>query len=419
MELRFKRRRRQLQSAPREPEAKPVSSKDDSNVERPREAARRTDLTTFVEGIQNVLPLAVFGIFVMAFMAFLYWSKPFALPVVLALLLTFLLRPVVVFLARLRIPEIVGSVLVLAVFLGILAAVISNLVQPATQWVAKAPQTMRDAEQKLRKLVRPAAQLSRAAETVETITTESAGATPAPKVQIKENTFQKTAFEYASTFVTSAVETVVLLFFFLALGDTFTRKLIKVLPTSRDKEKALQITHELQHNVSLFLFTITAINACLGALVGFAVMLLGMPNPLLWGAVVALLNFIPYFGPWMGIVVLAIAGFVSFDEPARAFLPPIIYLALHAVESNFITPLILGRRLTMNPVVIFLSLMFWMWLWGVPGALISVPLLMMLKVFCDHLKPLAPLGEFISGSETEPRLRTYSDYMALIRSKQK
>ena len=414
MELRFKRHKQQ--PGPHDPES--ITSEEETIASPPTEPPRN-GFAAFARGLETALPVAIFGLFVMALIGFLFWSKPFALPVVLAFLLTFLLRPVVKFLARLRVPEIVGSVIVMAVFLAVLAAVISNLVQPATQWASKAPATIHEVERKLHKLVRPAAQLSRAAETVENITTETSGTPPPPKVQVKENTFQKTALEYASTFVTSAIEMIVLLFFFLALGETFTRKLIKILPTSRDKEKALRITHELQHSISTFIFTITVINTCLGALVGFSAMLLGLPNPLLWGVLVALLNFIPYFGPWMGIAILGIAGFVSFESPARALLAPLIYLALHTVESNFITPLVLGRRLTMNPVVIFLSLMFWMWLWGVPGALMSIPLLMILKVFCDHFKALSPLGEFISGSETEPKLRTYEDYMRLIRAKQK
>ena len=111
----------------------------------------------------------------------------------------------------------------------------------------------------------------------------------------------------------------------------------------------------------------------------------------------ALLNFIPYFGPMMGVFILALAGLLTFDSVGRALIPPLIYLSLHAVESNFVTPMILGRRLTLNPVVIFVSLMFWTWLWGIAGALMSVPLLMTLKIVCDHFKPLAPVSEFLSG----------------------
>jgi predicted PurR-regulated permease PerM len=192
---------------------------------------------------------------------------------------------------------------------------------------------------------------------------------------------------------------VVLLFFMLAAGDMFMNKLVKVLPTLHDKKTAVEIARDVQYNLSAFLFTITAINAVLGALVGLAAFLVGLPNPLLWGVLAGLLNFIPYFGPITGVVVLLIAGFITFESPWRALAPALIYFALHATESNIVTPMILGRRLTLNPLVIFISLMFWTWLWGIPGALLSIPLVMMLKVFCDHFKPLAAMGEFLSGGE--------------------
>jgi predicted PurR-regulated permease PerM len=135
----------------------------------------------------------------------------------------------------------------------------------------------------------------------------------------------------------------------------------------------------------------------LGVLVGLAAFWVGLPNPVLWGVLAGALNFIPYFGPITGVAVLLVAGFLTFESPVRALAPSAIYLTLHAVESNLITPMILGRRLTLNPLVIFISLMFWTWLWGIPGALLSIPMLMMLKIFCDHFKPMAPIGEFLSG----------------------
>jgi predicted PurR-regulated permease PerM len=191
------------------------------------------------------------------------------------------------------------------------------------------------------------------------------------------------------------LETLVLLYFLLAAGDLFLLKLVKILPRLEDKKEAVEIAHEVERNISTFLFTITIINTCLGGLVALGCYLVGMRNPVLWGVVAALVNFIPYFGPIAGIVILTLAGFLIFDSMGQALLPAIIYYALHVVESNFITPTILGRRLTLNPVVIFISLMFWGWIWGIPGALLAVPLLMTFKILCDHFKPLTPIGEFL------------------------
>jgi predicted PurR-regulated permease PerM len=220
--------------------------------------------------------------------------------------------------------------------------------------------------------------------------------TPAVEVH-PQPVLVNTVLTYTRTFAAGTIETVVLLFFMLAAGDMFLQKLVKVMPTLHDKKKAVGIAAEVQHSISTFLFTITAINTALGVIVGLAAFLVGMPNPVLWGVLAGVLNFIPYFGPITGVVVLLIAGFMTFESPLRAIAPSLIYLCLHGVESNLVTPVVLGRRLTLNPLVIFISLMFWTWLWGIPGALLSIPMLMMAKILCDHFKPLAPVGEFMSG----------------------
>lgn len=372
-----------------------------------------TDLANFLRGTRMLLPIAVLGIFLMGLVAFLYWAKPFMLPVVLAFVLSFLLRPVVKALYRRRVPEMLGTVLVLSAFCALVALIVSHLIQPASQWAARAPETLQKVELKVQSMIRSVTQLGARSPIDGSRINESAGSL-APALDLHQRPFPRGAFTFAGSVAMAAIETAVLLFFFLAMGDVFTQKLVKILPTLRDKRKAVEITGELQHNISVFLFTITLINTCLGALVGFSLALIGMPNALLWGTMAALLNFIPYFGPLIGVVILSLVGFVTFDAFGQALLPPIVYLLLHTIEANFITPLILGRRLTMNPVIIFLALMFWMWLWGVPGALLSVPLLMMFKILCDHFRPLAPIGEFISGPERKSRPLRYQDYMKIL-----
>jgi predicted PurR-regulated permease PerM len=139
---------------------------------------------------------------------------------------------------------------------------------------------------------------------------------------------------YTKSLIAGLIETVVLLYFMLAAGDLFMQKLVRTLPTLRDKKKAVEITTELQHSLSTFLFTITLINVVLGIVVGCASFLLGLPNPVLWGVLAGALNFIPYFGPITGVVVLLIAGTLTFDSFGRAIVAPIVYLSLHAVEAT-------------------------------------------------------------------------------------
>jgi predicted PurR-regulated permease PerM len=375
-----------------EPVLQPVEEK---LVQEKPAAPPPSDMAVFMRRARAVVPTAIVGLFLLALIAFLYFAKPFAMPIVLALFLTFLLKPVVRVLHDMRIPQTLGAIIVIAVFFLVATLAITQLSQPATQWLAKAPEMVEEAREKFHMVFRRAERLSRAAAQVESIASTTGEKTP--QVEVKQPVLFNTVITYTKSFVFGAIETVVLLFFMLAAGDLFLQKLVKVLPTLHDKKKAVEIAHEVQHSISTFLFTITAINAVLGLFVGLAAYFIGLPNPVLWGVLAGALNFIPYFGPITGVVVLLIAGFLTFESPLRAVCPSLIYLGLHGLESNIITPMILGRRLTLNPLVIFISLMFWTWLWGVPGALLSIPMLMMLKILCDHFKPLAPVGEFMSG----------------------
>jgi len=354
------------------------------------------DLANVIKSPRDLPSVAVIGLFLLGTVAFFYFGRVFLLPLVLALILSFLLRPIVKALAGLKIPEPLGAGIVLFVALFAIGNGVTRLTEPTTEWIAKAPESLRKVEDKIRHLVRSAAQLNRAAAQVEAIT-KAPGEERPTKVEIKGPNFADALLSYTRSFLIGALETIVLLYFFLASGDVFLQKMIRLLPTFNNKEQAVEIANELQHNISTFLFTVTIVNACLGVLVGLGVSLVGLSNAILCGVVAALLNYIPYFGPITGVTILGVAGLLTFDSVPRALLPPLIYISLHGLEANFITPMILGRRLTLNPGVIFLSLMFWTWLWGLPGALLSVPLLMMLKIFCDHFRPLAPVGEFLSG----------------------
>jgi len=362
-----------------------------------------TELGKFLKGPQGIPALAIVGLFLLGCFCFLYFAKPFLLPVVLAIMLTFLLKPLVRGMAKFHVPEPIGAALLLVFLVIVLVNYITVLTQPATEWMARTPENLRQVERKVRDLLRPAERLTQAAEQVEKMTKGTAPAIPpvaeppAPRIEINRSNLADTVLSYTKSFLMGAIETIVLLYFLLASGDLFMHKLVKVLPTLQNKKQAVDIAHEVQHNISIFLFTITVINACLGILVGLVLFFVHMPNPVLWGVMAGLLNFIPYFGPIIGVAVLTVAGLVTTDSLGQAIVPPLVYLSLHALESNFITPMILGRRLTLNPVVIFISLIFWTWLWGIPGAILSVPMLMTLKIFCDHFKPLATIGEFLSG----------------------
>ena len=339
----------------------------------------------------------ILSLFLLAMAFFLHFAKAFFLPLVLAILLSFWLTPVVKWLTRLRLPQALSSALVLLVLMTALGNGVNQLARPARDFVARLPESLRELKVKMHQLLWHAEQLTQAAAQVQDMTKsnppdQAPAPAPGPRTNLGDVVFSAT-----TSFVTGALETIVLLYFLLAYGDLFLQKLMKVLPNFHEKKKAAVVVQDVQQHISSFLFTITLINLCLGVLVGVGVWAVGLGNAVLWGVAAALLNYIPCFGPIVGVSVFALAGLLTFDSVGRALVPPLVYLALHGLETNFVTPTVLGARLTLNPVVIFISLMFWTWVWGIPGALLSVPLLMIRKTLCDHLKSLACLGEFLSG----------------------
>ena len=199
-------------------------------------------------------------------------------------------------------------------------------------------------------------------------------------VEIKTSRVSSTFVNWTGIFLAGAGETFVLLYLLLASGDLFLQKLVRVMPTLRDKKRAVDISHEIQQNISNYLFSVSLINLGLGLLVSLGLYFMGVPDAAMWGLLAAVLNFVPYFGPIAGVMVLAGVGLLTFETLWQGLLPTTWYLLLHLLESNLVTPVLLGRRFTLNPVVIFVSLIFWTWLWGVPGALLSVPILVTVKV---------------------------------------
>jgi len=138
-------------------------------------------------------------------------------------------------------------------------------------------------------------------------------------------------------------------------------------------------------------------NAAVGIATALVMLCTGVGDPILWGTVAFLLNYVPILGPFLGVIIFLLAGLLTIDGPWEAFLPAGLYLGIHLVEGETVTPLLLARRFTLNPVLVILSLVFWFWMWGIPGAILSVPMLAGTKILCDRVRPLAALGHFLQG----------------------
>lgn len=349
--------------------------------------------------VTKVTPFQVVLV-VLGTIAFLYFARSVVMPIFLACVAAVTLKPLIRWLSYCHIPPPLGAAVVLAVLAAGVSLGFFQLGRPALVWIDQAPQHLTELRQRVKKLLPPGARFREAAAAVNNL-----GATEAekkeeqkqaPTVEVKDNHSSASLINWTESLLLGLGETMVLLYLLLASGDLFLQKLVRVMPTLRDKKRAVDISHEVQQNISNYLFSVSLINIGLGLMVSAGLYFMGVPNPAMWGLLAALLNFVPYFGPVGGVIVTAAVGLLTFDTLWKGLLPPAWYLLLHLLESNLVTPVLLGRRFTLNPVVIFVSLIFWTWLWGVPGALLSVPILVSIKVVCDRVPAMSHISELLS-----------------------
>lgn len=337
--------------------------------------------------------IALKGLFIISLFYTLYFARDLIIPLVLALLLNFLLRPVVRALARLKIPLFLGAALVVLILIGGIGYGVMKISRPAVEWIDKLPGSLRQVEVKVSFLRKPAERINRAAEEVKRMT--RLGGEGRPEVEVKTPGITATVLTGTQEILIKSSMMFILLYFLLASGDLFLRKSLKLFPVLSKQKQIVRISREVQHHISRYLYTVTVINALLGLSVGIGMYLIGMPNAALWGVMAGCLIFIPYVGSLAGITIVTIVAFLTFDSIGRILLVPAIYIALETIQGQLITPMVLGFRFALNPVVIFLWLIFWGWMWGIVGAVLAFPMLTVFKILCDHIKSLRPISEFL------------------------
>lgn len=357
-------------------------------------AAHKLRLSDLLRGPFDIKSFALTGLFVLAVFYTMYFMRAMLLPLVLAMLLSYLLAPLVRLLVHIRIPPSVGAAVVLLSLAGLAIYGISRLAEPATGWLEKAPYSLQQLKQKLMPLKRPMEKVAQASGEIDKLTSAEEASTKT--VVVKHNALTEAFLTQTPEFVASGVVMIILLYFLLAYDGVFLAKITKSIPRLTDKKRAVSIVREIEMQISRYLLAITLINIGLGTAVAVTVKLLGLPNPILWGALVAILNFVPYLGALTGVICMTLGAILTFDSLSYAMVFPGSYLILAAIEGNFITPMILGRSLTLNPVVILIALTFWGWMWGIAGMILAVPILATFKIFCDHIEPMAPIAEFMS-----------------------
>ena len=333
------------------------------------------------------------GTFILLLLAACYGAAEITLPLVIAFVLMLVLQPAVRLLQLWHVPRGLAAALLIVMLFGALGGLGTILSGPATSWAEKVPAGLPKLEERLRFLSKPIAAVQQFVVRAENFGSE---AKPLP-VAVEGNRLSDRLLSSTRSVVSGVLETILVLFFLLLSGDTFLRRLVEVLPHFKNKRQAVDISQQIESDISAYLVTITLMNAGVGVATGIVAAACGLGDPLLWGAIAFLLNYVPILGPMIGVITFLLAGLLSIDTLWRACLPAGLYLAIHMIEGETVTPMLLARRFTINPVLVIVSLVFWYWMWGVPGAIIATPMLAVIKIVCDRIQSLAAFGHFIEG----------------------
>ena len=335
------------------------------------------------------------GLFVLALLATAYVVSEIVLPLVFATVLKLLLQPALRALERLRIPRILAALLLILALIGMIVGLGTAISGPARTWAAKLPEGIPRLEERLSFMRAPINTLQLFLQQVEDI--GRTGPSPNGAISEQGTTVLMKLFTGTQNVASGFFTTLLFLFFLLVSGDVFLHRLVEILPRFSSKRQVVEISQQIESDVSAYLVTITIMNAAVGIATALAMWVTGVGDPILWGTIAFLLNYVPILGPALGVLIFLLAGLLTHDTLWQALLPAGLYFGLHLIEGETVTPMLLARRFTLNPVLVIISLVFWLWMWGIPGGILSMPMLAMTKIICDRLQPLAAFGHFLEG----------------------
>ncbi len=323
----------------------------------------------------------------------IYVSAPVLIPLTLAVLITMLLAPVMGIFDGLKFPRPLSAAIVMAAILAAGAAGAYALSGPVTDWLQRLPQSGAKFDRMLSSIKRPFAQIQQATEEIASTTAASRPRTP-QRVQLTTPGLTERLVGGGTQVAATISVIFVLTYFLLSAGDTFLRKLVSAIPTLRDKKRTLEIIRAIESDISFYLVMMLLVNVGLGLGVSAITSLLGIPDSLLWGTLTAVLSFAPYIGELAIAITLFVASMVTFDTLGQSLVAPISYLVMMS-SVHLAVPFIVRRKLLLNPVAIFLGIMFLGWIWGIIGALLAVPLLASFKTICERVGTLNPIAAFL------------------------
>lgn len=319
----------------------------------------------------------------------LWAAQELVLPILLAMFFALIGNPIIRGLQRVYVPRFIGALIVLLGGLFAAGALGNQLIEPASEWVRQVPREMKQVAPKLRDLYKPMLDANKAAQNIARAAGGESTSRPVQVIRTEANEPYK-VLTATPRRIASVLAVVLLTFFFMVYGEQLQRNALALLPTRQQKKLTVEILTSIERAISRYVLTITVINTCLGLALSGALYWLGVPmqEALLWGTMAAILNFAPYVGPLIGIIIMLLMGFVAFDDLWPSLLPAGIYLALHTLEGQIITPIILGHSMRLSPLVLILALMVFGWLWGIIGLLLAVPLLVCVKLVLARVEGL-------------------------------
>ena len=374
--------------------SKPTLGPQPKDKRAEREAAARSE----TKGVRNGEPVApvlaihdpwlrasqvaLIGLFVIALLWCAYIARPVIVPLVLAWVIATVLLPIVKWLEKRRIPRVVAAILVTAALTMVIVALLGLLSSPFSVWIGRATELGAVVQTKLRTMSEPLAAVEEIRKTLNAI--GAGGAQPALKVEQQSDPVVTTIFSVVAPAISQFVLGLGALLFYLVYQRRLRETVVLLLHDREARLVALKTLSDIDRQMTTYFGTFTVVNLCLGLATATLTWLVGLPNPLLWGVLAGLLNYLPYIGPALVIATLAIAGLVTYPTLGEAAVAPLVFLGVVAVEGQFLTPALMGRRLELNPFAIFLAIAFCTWLWGPIGAFVAVPLLMALSIALTH-----------------------------------
>ncbi len=335
------------------------------------------------------------GLFVFSLVAAAYVASEIALPLIFAIVLNLLLQPALRILVRLRVPRILAALLLILALFGTIVGLGTAISGPARTWAAKLPEGIPRLQERLSFMREPIDTLQQFLQQLEEF--GETGPPPNAAAATRGPTLLTKLFTGTRHFAAGFFTTVLFLFFLLVSGNIFLHRLVEILPRFRNKRQIVEISQQIENDISAYLITITIMNAAIGFAMALVMWLTGVGDPVLWGTVAFLLNYVPILGTAAGVVIFLLAGLLSIDTLWLAVLPAGLYIGLHLIEGQTLTPMLLAKRFTLNPVLVIISLVFWFWMWGIPGGILAVPMLAIAKIVCDRVRPLAAFGHFLEG----------------------